>query len=95
MSKYSKADLVNLVSEEVGLSKRSVKEVVDSLFDTMSDIVSSGDSITIQGFARFYSKTAKERQFRKIHTDEIIRVDERQLPKAKFSKKLVERVKNG
>lgn len=93
-TRYSKSDLVDMVSDETGQSKRSVKVVVDSLFDKMGDLVSEGNSVTIQGFARFFTKEAKPRQFRKIHTDEVIQVAARDLPKTKFSKKFVDRVKS-
>ncbi len=93
-TKYSKSDLVDIIADETGQSKRSVKVVVDTLFDKIGDLVSDGNSVTIQGFARFFTKEAKPRQFRKIHTDEVIQVEARELPKTKFSKKFVERVKS-
>lgn len=93
-TKYSKSDLVNMVAEETGHTKKAVKEVVDTLFDKMGDIVSGGDSVTIQGFARFFTKEAQARQFRKIHSNEILEVGPRPLPKTKFSKQFVDRVKS-
>lgn len=92
-NKYSKSDLVAMVADETGESKRNVKVIVDTLFEKMGELVSNGDSVTIQGFARFFTKEAKPRQFRKIHTDEVVQVGARELPKTKFSKKFVDQVK--
>lgn len=92
-SKYSKSDLIIQVAERTGMSKKDTKRVVDAIFDDISDIVATGGVVTIQGFARFFTKEAQPRQFRKIHSDEIVDVGTRDLPKTKFSKRFVERVK--
>lgn len=93
MDKFSKSDLVNMVAEETGLTKKDVKRTVDTLFEKIGDIVAAGDSVTIQGFCRFFSKEAQARSFRKINSDEIVEVGVRSLPKAKFSKVFVDKVK--
>ncbi len=92
-TKYTKEDLVNSTAEKLELPKKLVKSVVNSVFEDISDIVVEGGTVTIQRFGRFFSKEAKPRSFRKIHSNEIVEVGARDLPKIKFSKKLISRVK--
>jgi nucleoid DNA-binding protein len=93
-NKYSKSDLINVVTDKTGYAKKEVKNVVDTLFTEIADVVADGGVVTIQGFARFFTKEAQPRSFRKIHSDEIVQVGARQLPKTKFSRNLTNRVKN-
>jgi nucleoid DNA-binding protein len=89
----SKSDLIARAAEATGASRKVVKSVVDTIFNDISNIVAAGGTVTIQGFARFFSKTAQPRSFRKINSGDIVEVGERDLPKTKFSKKFVERIK--
>lgn len=93
MTKISKSDLINGVAEKTGQSKKVTKGVVDMLFNDIQDAIVNGDVVTIQGFGRFYTRQAQGRFFKKINSTDIINVGPRSLPKTKFSKKLVERVK--
>lgn len=92
-NKYSKSDIIMRVAEKTGNSKRNVKAIVDSTFNEIADIVADGGTVTIQGFARFFTKKAQPRSFRKINSGDIVEVGVRELPKTKFSKTLVNRVK--
>lgn len=94
MAKLSKSDLITMVADETGQSKKDVKNVVDTLFVKIEAAIANGDAVTLQGFGRFYTREAKARVFRKINSTDIVNVGPRQLPKAKFSKKFIERVKN-
>lgn len=91
--KVSKSDLVNIVAGKLEFTKKDVKLVLNCLFDTVADLIVDGNIVTIQNFGRFYIREAKPRSFRKVRTDEIISVGYRNLPKVRFSKELVSRVK--
>jgi DNA-binding protein HU-beta len=93
VNKVSKSDLIDYLAESTGLSKKATKTVVDRLFDKIETTLVAGDAVTIQGFGRLFTREAKGRSFKKINSDEVINVDARSLPKIKFSKKFVERVK--
>ena len=94
LNKFSKSDLINIIAENLGFTKKDVRAVVNTLFDTISDIIVEGNVITIQKFGRFFVRDAKPRSFKKVNTQEIIEVGERKLPKMRFSKELVSRVKS-
>lgn len=91
--KLSTSELIAKVAEATGVSKKVAKQVIDTTFDTIGTTVADGGSVTVQGFARFFTKEAAPRDFKKIGTDEVVSVGARTLPKAKFSKNLVESTK--
>ena len=95
-TKYSKSDLIALLIQKESLAtltKKEVKTVVDELFSSIEGIVVDGGAVTIQGLGRFFTREAKAKSFKKITTGEIVAVGERTLPKMKFSKSLVNKVK--
>ena len=91
--KFSKSDLVERSAARTGLSKKLTKHVIDDVFGDMADIIADGGTITIQGLFRLYIKEAQPRTFRKINTGELMEVGERNLPKAKYSKNLISKIK--
>ena len=91
--KISKSQIIAEIAEEQGKTKTAVKEAIDAFIDKIEDAVAAGDSVTIQGFGRLYSRPAQGRSFRKINSNEVINVGPRVLPKTKFSKKFIEKVK--
>ena len=93
MEKLSKSKLIELVTDNTGLAKKNVKAVIDSVFDTISTAVENKQVVSIQGFGRFFTKEAKPRQFRRINSTETVSVAARSLPKIKFSKRLVDKIK--
>lgn len=92
-NKFSKSDIIQMVVDETGKPKKEVKEITDTVFDKISEVMTDGGVVTIQGFARFFVKEAQPRQFRKINTEEVVEVGRRNLPKAKFSKNFTNKVK--
>lgn len=98
--KISKSDLVDIISGTLNYSKKDVRDVVNCLFNTISDLIVGGNVVTIQNFGRFYIRTAKPRTFKRVgagingtSSAEIFMVGERNLPKIRFSRELVNRVK--
>jgi len=94
--KLSKSDLINTLTadEELsGLTKKEIKMVVDKVFLILGAVIVAGGVATIQGFGRLFTRVAKAKSFKKIISGEIVEVGERNLPKMKFSKSLVNRVK--
>lgn len=50
---FAKPDLVSVISEERGYSKRHVKQIVDDVFATMSAALASGIPVKINEFGMF------------------------------------------
>ncbi|QQR92015.1 MAG: integration host factor subunit alpha [Myxococcales bacterium] len=67
----TKAELIDRVYEEVGgFSKKEAAELVESIFDTMKDVLAEGEKIKLSGFGNFVVRDKKERIGRNPRTGE-------------------------
>ena len=88
----NKAELIEALREETGLTRSKAKEVVELFFDEISDALASGDRVEIRGLSSFYVKEYKEYTGRNPKTGEPIQVRPKKLPFFKCGKELKERV---
>jgi len=88
----NKAELIEALREETGLTRSKAKEVVELFFDEMSDALASGDRVEIRGLCSFYVKEYKAYTGRNPKTGEPIQVRPKKLPFFKCGKELKERV---
>ncbi len=89
----SKADLVDMVASNTGHSKKAVKEVMDSLIDTMSTNLKKGTKVTLTGFGTFEVRKRKARTGVKPGTTEKIKIPASKYPAFKAGKSLKDTVK--
>ena len=76
----TKADLVEIVYEKVGgLSKKESQDIVETIFDTMKDILKSGDKIKISGFGNFILRDKRPRKARNPQTGDDIQITARRV----------------
>lgn len=90
----SKADLVDGVANVTKLSKKSVKEAVDALLETMSKEVAKGNKVTLTGFGTFEVRKRKARTGVKPGTTEKIKIPASKYPAFKAGKSLKDKVAN-
>ena len=57
----NKAELVCIVSEKVGLTKKDAEHAVSVLFDEIQKALEKGDSVKVSNFGVFTLKNRKER----------------------------------
>lgn len=57
----NKAELVCIVSEKVGLTKKDAEHAVNVLFEEIQKSLVKGDSVKVSNFGVFTIKTRKER----------------------------------
>lgn len=57
----NKSELVGVVSEKVGLTKKDAEKAVDVLFEEMQSSLEKGDSVKISSFGVFTIKNRKQR----------------------------------
>lgn len=88
----NKSELVEALASENGLTYKKAEEIVNLIFDAMSDTLSSGGRIEIRGFGSFVVKDYKSYMGRNPKTGEIIEVRPKRLPFFKVGKELRERV---
>src|SRR5690606_21379631 len=90
----SKADLVDGVANVTKLSKKSVKEAVDALLESMSSEVARGNKVTLTGFGTFEVRKRKARTGVKPGTTEKIKIPASKYPAFKAGKSLKDKVAN-
>lgn len=62
----SNVDLVSILSEKTGKSKKEITELVSSLFDVVSEKLVAGEDVSIHNFGKFSLTTRKSTKERKI-----------------------------
>ncbi|RLB99643.1 MAG: integration host factor subunit beta, partial [Deltaproteobacteria bacterium] len=55
----NKSDLINVVRERAGLSRKEAEQVIFAFFNEISDALEKGDRVEIRGFGSFTVKHYK------------------------------------
>jgi len=88
----NKAELVEALRKETGLSRVKTEKVVELFFDQMSDALARGDRVEIRGLCSFHVRQYKGYTGRNPKTGETIQVKPKKLSFFKCGKELKERV---
>ncbi len=70
----NRRELVAELAEELEADKKSTDEFLSAFIDVVTDTVSSGETITITGFAKFARVERKARMGRNPQTGEPIKI---------------------
>ena len=84
----TKAQLSELLFEQIGLNKRESKDMVDAFFDLVSRSLVDGDDVKITGFGNFQIRTKSPRPGRNPRTGEAIPIKARNVVTFHASHKL-------
>ncbi|ACT49971.1 MULTISPECIES: integration host factor subunit alpha [Methylovorus] len=84
----TKADLADLLFEQVGLNKREAKDMVEAFFEEIRTALESGDSVKLSGFGNFELRQKSERPGRNPKTGEEIPITARRVVTFHASQKL-------
>ena len=88
----NKSELVEALSQKKNLTYKKAEQIVNLIFDSMTQSLVDRDRIEIRGFGSFLVKDYKSYMGRNPKTGEIIKVEEKKLPFFKAGKGLRERV---
>lgn len=88
----NKSELIEKLSERTNLPLKEAGAITDIILETLTDALSSGDSIEIRGFGSFVVKEYKAYHGRNPKTGQKIEVPPKRLPFFKVGKELKERV---
>lgn len=88
----NKAELVEKVASQTGLTKRACREAIDSITSTISDSLASGEKVTLVGFGSFKVRQRKARRGRNPQTGREIQIPAKEVPKFDPGKNLKEAV---
>lgn len=88
----TKAEIVTLIHEKVGGSKRECADVVERLFEIIKESLEKGDKVKISGFGNFVVRQKKSRVGRNPHTGQAIEITARKVLTFKSSQILKEAI---
>ncbi len=88
----NKADLIEALAKEVGLSKTQAKKAIELFFNEMAEALANGDRVEVRGFCSIFVKEYKGYTGRNPKTGEHAQVAPKKLPFFKAGKELKERV---
>lgn len=91
----NKSELVEKIAERVNLPRKKAEEVVDLIFDSMSQALIKGDRVEIRGLGSLTVKEYGAYKGRNPRTGESIQVKPKRLPFFKTGKELKKRVDEG
>ena len=91
----TKADIADVMSNQVGYTKRQSLKIVDSLFEYIKKSLEDGDDVLISGFGKFSVKDKRERKGRNPQTGEPILLSSRRVVTFKCSGKLRNMINDG
>jgi len=92
MATLTKADLARYLDEEIGLTNREAKEIVEFFFQHISDALVDGKQVKLSGFGNFTLHDKKERPGRNPRTGEEVPVTARRVVTFHCGQKLKARV---
>lgn len=91
----TRADLVEAVYREVGLSRKSSSDLVEQLLVELSDSLVKGDSVKISSFGNFTVRQKNRRIGRNPKTGEEVPIEPRKVLVFRSSNILKERINEG
>ncbi len=86
----TKADMVELVYDRIGVSKREAARIVETIFDLIKETLERGENVKISGFGSFNIQHKKPRRGRNPQTGEEITISARRVLSFKASNVLRE-----
>jgi DNA-binding protein HU-beta len=86
MSKVGKSELIDLIAEATGESKKTVKNVLEAFTQGIETSLAEGKSVSITGFGTFEKRHRQARDAVKPGTTERIKVPASDYPAFKAGK---------
>ena len=89
----NKAELVEEVTNQTGLTKKTSREAVDAVISAITDSLARQEKVTLVGFGTFQVIRRKERIGRNPQTGQTIQIPAKKIPKFLPGKGLREQVR--
>ena len=91
----TKAELAEMLFDQIGFNKREAKDIVEGFFDGIRDALCTGDSVKLSGFGNFQLRDKPQRPGRNPKTGEVIPIAARRVVTFHASQKLKAVVETG
>ena len=92
MAALTKADLAEMLFDDLGLNKREAREIVEMFYAEISEALEKNDNVKISGFGNFELRDKKSRPGRNPKTGEEVAISARRVVTFKPGQKLRSRV---
>ena len=94
MGALTKADMAEMLFDELGLNKREAKEIVEKFYGDIGAALENNDNVKLSGFGNFELRDKSSRPGRNPKTGEEIPIAARRVVTFKPGQKLKSRVEN-
>ena len=91
-NRMNKAELVEAIAKETGLTKAKSAEVVTSIVNTITESLSKGEKVSLTGFGTWSTSERAERKGRNPKTGEEITIASKRVAKFKAGNELTKNV---
>ena len=88
----NKTELIAVVAQSAGLTKKDSERVLNAAFDAMTAALVKGEKVQLSGFGTFEIKEREERIGRNPRTKEAVTIPATRVPAFKASKALKDNV---
>ncbi len=89
----TKAELVNNISENLGIEKNDVQAMIESFMVEVKGSLTKGENVYLRGFGSFIVKKRAEKTGRNISKNTTIKIPAHNIPAFKPAKVFLEGVK--
>ena len=89
----NKAELVEKVSNQTGLTRKTSREAIDAVISALTDPLAREEKVTLVGLGTFQVTERKARRGKNPRTGEEIQIPAKKVPKFRPGKGLREKVK--
>ena len=90
----TKAQLADLLFDQIGLNKRESKDMIDAFFDLIAQRLVDGKDVKLSGFGNFQIRTKAPRPGRNPRTGEANPIQARRVVTFHASSKLKEQIQS-
>tara|TARA_A200000159_G_scaffold134900_1_gene133730 strand:+ start:69 stop:359 length:291 start_codon:yes stop_codon:yes gene_type:complete len=90
----TKADIVNKISDQLGIDKSDVQATVESLMKEIKSSLERGENVYLRGFGSFIIKTRAEKTGRNISKNVAVNIPAHNIPAFKPAKVFTNGVKS-
>lgn len=89
----TKSELIEkMIEENAALTRKESEEIINLVFDSMSEALQQGDKVEIRGFGSFTVRERDPRQARNPKSGTVLQIPSKKTPFFKTGKELRERV---
>ena len=92
MTTLTKAEVSDILFENLGLNKRESKDMVEAFFTEIADTLTVGQWVKLSGFGNFSVRDKASRPGRNPKTGEVVPISARRVVSFHASQKLKEQV---